>query len=59
MTPLHWAAMVNSVDVAELLIRSGAAVHAKDKVGTFLLPIYDTSLHYDHYPKLLIRATEQ
>ena len=41
MTPLHMAAKVNSLAVAELLIRSGAAVHAKDKVGSILTRISD------------------
>ena len=33
MTPLYWAAWNNSVDVSELLIRSGANVKAKSNVS--------------------------
>ena len=40
MTPLHKAAENSNVDVAELLIRSGADVNAKDKVS---------SAHFHHF----------
>ena len=38
-TPLHVAAEYNCNTVAELLIRSGADVDAKDEVGTSLICI--------------------
>ena len=36
-TPLHVAAENNSFDVAELLIRYGANVNARDKVSTVII----------------------
>lgn len=37
MTPLHFAARKNSVGVAELLVKYGADVNARDNVSTALI----------------------
>ena len=40
LTPLHVAAEKNSADVAELLVRSGADVNARNEVGdAFFSPL--------------------
>lgn len=41
---MHWAAENNSKDVAELLLRTGAGVSAKNKVSTTRIKISDMSL---------------
>lgn len=33
VTPLHWAAQVDSTDVADMLIKHGAKISTKDKYG--------------------------
>ena len=42
-TPLHWAAMHNAPEVAELLISNGADVNAKDGGGD--TPLYQAAMH--------------
>ena len=37
LSPLHMAVMGSGLDIAELLIRSGADVHARDEVSTDLI----------------------
>ena len=46
MTPLHKAAERNSKDVAEILIRSGADVNARDKVNTALAAVSDICISH-------------
>ncbi len=42
-TPLHWAAALGRLDMAERLIRAGANVHSKDKNG--FTPLDATNYH--------------
>ena len=50
---MHSAARESSMDVAELLIRSGAEVNAESRVSTTRIPMHDTSpLYYDNYTLL-------
>ena len=45
-TPLHPSSYFNSTDVAELLIRSGADVHARDKVYTLDITLLINLIEY-------------
>ena len=58
MTLLHSTAFKSSSDVAELLIRSGADVNAKDDVSHALIQIYAIPLnhHFDYNLALSIKT---